>query len=132
MQPCNGTKWTSLDVVAIATKRRNAIAMGSPPSTYVFLPLSTIVATLREQSVPHIPKSCQGNASFYPEKSLNIFTPIFNFIQFYCKFISITKYLFENQILTYLLRVMRLTIHLFHFTQRANNQKYISFRADTT
>jgi len=55
MQPCNATERSSEDVVALANKRRNAKAMGSLPATYVFLPLSTIVATLRGQSVPHNP-----------------------------------------------------------------------------
>jgi len=32
MQPCNGTKRSSEDVIAKAIKRRNAIAMGSHPS----------------------------------------------------------------------------------------------------
>jgi len=38
MQPYNGTERSSKDVVAIANKRRNAIAMGShPPLTRSFL-----------------------------------------------------------------------------------------------
>ena len=32
MQPCNGTERSSIDVVVVATKRRNALAMGSHPT----------------------------------------------------------------------------------------------------